>query len=698
MMLDRRAIKKIEETIVVSDEPSYVGVDALLSVLQYHGTDNTLEHLRILSGTNESGSTLFGLQRAAIQCGYQCKGYKLDTEALKECKHPVILSMTAQQSDFFVFYGILDVNNQPKYVVRDSKKGLEYLEQRQLTKLWASNFCLIIEPPTDNHLQTTVIEKLSIVDSMKEQKTLLYGIVSLALLSACLLVLPSSYFVTKFIDEWVGSKSNMLAIAGTMVIVGGSLALLLEVYRKKISMLLLIPFSKSISERFFRAFCHLPKPFFDSYRSESHTKYIGYFQAMESALVQVLKRSVLSIAIVIVALATLAFFSIITFLMLLPLMFIYCWWVLRSKTTKELANNVLRKQLLANKANMLMVEACEIHKLAYENTKETRFYNRVKQAHSFGLFSSFTQEGSLLNERSKAAFFCIGILIAATLINGYLFFTNQLSAGLFAVGVGLCMLIAYNLLAIYEMRYHGHVAKFVLQHVAQFEFTAKQQQVGKLTIPTIESIEISELGFSAIGFNRSILKGANFTAEKGSVTGVIGANGSGKTKLAEILMKQYEYSAGQVSVNKTHSLQHIDIKCWNDLVAIVPQKPVIFPGRLLENITMADAGHNINDVIVFLREFKLDFFFQQFPKGELTSIGTANVTLSPSQEQIICIARALYCKPQLLILDDFAQNLDAQMLEFAFFIIQKIKANTCVVFLTSNAELADKYCDKKFYL
>lgn len=189
MIQHKSTIKKIKSTLVLADDPNDNGLAALLSILRFHDDYSTLEELRILSDTNEAGSTLFGLQQAAIKCGYQCKGYKLDTEALKECKHPAILSMTAQQQDFVVFYGTYTVGNQLMYVLKDITKGLVFLNQRQLTKLWGTNFCLVIEPPKDKR-PVAPLKKSSVFALLKQEPALVYTIAFFAMLVAALLILP----------------------------------------------------------------------------------------------------------------------------------------------------------------------------------------------------------------------------------------------------------------------------------------------------------------------------------------------------------------------------------------------------------------------------------------------------------------------------------------------------------------------------
>jgi len=154
-----------------------------------------------------------------------------------------------------------------------------------------------------------------------------------------------------------------------------------------------------------------------------------------------------------------------------------------------------------------------------------------------------------------------------------------------------------------------------------------------------------------------VLQHISFTAEPGQVIGIIGATGSGKTSLVQLIPRLYDVTGGQVLVDgvdvKDYSLHHL-----REGVGMVLQKNVLFSGTIEENLRWGSEDASPEDVRAFAKAAQADAFINTFTNGYETDMGQGGVNVSGGQKQRLCIARALLKKPKILILDDSTSAVD----------------------------------------
>ena len=154
-----------------------------------------------------------------------------------------------------------------------------------------------------------------------------------------------------------------------------------------------------------------------------------------------------------------------------------------------------------------------------------------------------------------------------------------------------------------------------------------------------------------------VLQHISFTAEPGQVIGIIGATGSGKTSLVQLIPRLYDVTGGQVLVDgvdvKDYSLHHL-----REGVGMVLQKNVLFSGTIEENLRWGSEDASPEEVRAFAKAAQADAFINTFTNGYETDMGQGGVNVSGGQKQRLCIARALLKKPKILILDDSTSAVD----------------------------------------
>ncbi len=154
-----------------------------------------------------------------------------------------------------------------------------------------------------------------------------------------------------------------------------------------------------------------------------------------------------------------------------------------------------------------------------------------------------------------------------------------------------------------------------------------------------------------------VLEHISFAAEPGQVIGIIGATGSGKTSLVQLIPRLYDVTAGRVLVDGV-DVREYSLKNLRDGVGMVLQKNVLFSGTIEENLRWGDESASMEELRAFADAAQADSFVTSFVNGYDTDMGQGGVNVSGGQKQRLCIARAMLRKPKILILDDSTSAVD----------------------------------------
>lgn len=178
-------------------------------------------------------------------------------------------------------------------------------------------------------------------------------------------------------------------------------------------------------------------------------------------------------------------------------------------------------------------------------------------------------------------------------------------------------------------------------------------------LPAFESLEFSQVSFAYPENSQNVLENINLTIHKGETIGIIGATGSGKSTLVNLIPRFYDVTCGQILINGI-DIREYPLKALRDHIAIVMQKAELYSRPIEANIRWGRKNAALPDVKRAAEIAQADDFISRTGEGYDTAVTEGGHSLSGGQKQRLSIARAILKDAELLIFDDATNALDLQ--------------------------------------
>jgi ABC-type multidrug transport system fused ATPase/permease subunit len=256
-------------------------------------------------------------------------------------------------------------------------------------------------------------------------------------------------------------------------------------------------------------------------------------------------------------------------------------------------------------------------------------------------------------------------LVAVSLVFGVVVFLKIMHPSQFSSFLPIIGVFAFALVKLLpsitnigriRMELLSNLPELEIVYTALTESVHRRRKGGQEVSDFKTSIKFSNVSFCYHeGVN--VLHNVNLTIEKGKATAIVGASGSGKSSLVNLILGLLEPAKGEITVDGV-PLSTIDLESWNQLVGLVSQDNFIYHSTVKDNITFGDDSFTDEEIIHAAKVANAHDFISDMKEGYETIVGERGMKLSGGQQQRVSIARAILRRPNILIFDEATSALD----------------------------------------
>ena len=674
-------------------DKSDCGAACLATVANLYGMDYPISRIREIAGTNQKGTSAFGLIKAAENIQLDARGVKAkDVDLNQKIKTPVIAHVIKNNMNHYVLiYKIY----KKKLIIFDPELGLKLINKSEFNKIW-SNILLIFSPKENIEMNDSNTNKYDFIKSqLKSNKSIIIQIFIASLIYTVLGILGSFYFKYLIDNILVNGLLKSLHIISLGVLVVTFLKVLMDAFRNHLTLFLSRKIDIKLITDYIDHILNLPISFYDKRgigEILSRIQDSGKIRdALSNAAISIMIDSLLIICggFILYYQSSYLFkiaVILIPIYIILVLVFTNKYSKVRKKEMKKGAE--LQSSLVETIDGIKTIKALNEEKNIY-------FYNEDK-------FLSFIKEVFSANYIKNIQNSIDNLLAALAEIiilwsGGYQVVNGNLTVG---------QLITFNALLAYFYNPLQNLIK--LQPKIQKAIVAIERLKEIMILKPVQisdsQIEIKSIKrtiqFKNVGFiynmRNKVLNDLSFHIEKGDKVAFVGKSGSGKSTIIKLLMKYYSVNNGEILIDN-NNINDINSKNLRDIIGYVPQDIFLFNKSIKENISLDNNSYSIQDIIRVSKKCKIHKYINQLPNRYETEITERGQNLSGGQKQRIAIARVLLKNPDLLILDEATNNLDYSSEKSIYKMLDKVFSNKTIIIVAHRLKSV-KNCDKIFYI
>lgn len=652
--MGERVIKRFP--LMEQAEAMDCGATCLAMICKHFDIGITLGKLREMANVTMEGATMESLARVGESLGFATKGVRCTYDAMLGFDLPYIAHWEGYH--FIVVYGI----SKNQVWVADPAFGFKKMDVSTFERGWTGN-CLLFNPTAELvHVSGEQSPWLRFLGYLRPLKNIIRDLF-LAALIIQLLGLASPIIIQNILDRVVVHQSyhllNVMVIGLSLAMIFRNITGFLSAY---LSNFMIRKMDFNMISHFYKHVLSLPIGFYAKRKTGDIMARFQENDTVRRFMTETSISTVLNTIMLFTYFIVMFIYNVrLTMLLLVFLPPIILLTLLATPKYKDYARRTFR----ANAAvDSLLVEtlggAETIKGMGSERSMRLKWEKKYAKALDLRYHSrTFVALISTASEVLKA-----GATITLLWVGSRMVLDQQLTIGqliAFNVLVGSVMSPLVGLVAVWDEFNEALVSMERLGDVLDLSPEQKSQDIpSRVILPELRG----DIRFEEVYFRYGekekpyVLENINFQIEAGSTVAIVGQSGSGKTTLAKLLVGFYRPVEGHMFVDG-YDVNTLDMEYYRRQIGYVMQTNLLFSGTISENIAIGNPNPDRQRLVEVTKLADAHGFINNLSLGYEQIIGERGIGLSGGQIQRICIARALYHDPKLLIFDEATSALDS---------------------------------------
>jgi subfamily B ATP-binding cassette protein HlyB/CyaB len=633
------------------------GAACLAMLCRHYGISMTLGKLRELANVTTHGATLDSLARAGESLGFTTRGVQCTYDSLLGFDLPLIVHWEGYH--YVVVYGI----SKRHVWIADPAVGFKKLSVEEFERGW-SGTCLLFTPG-QNLVQLAASRSpwVRFAGYLKPYKKILAHLFMATFVIQVLGIVPPVIIQNVLDGVIVHHNLGLLHLLIIGLIISNVFTQLISMVRAFLANFMVRNMDFAMMSQFFKHTMSLPLSFFAKRKTGDIFARFQENQTIRAFLTESTVTTVLNLLMVFIYFTIMFLYNVKMTLLLIG--FVIPIIVLTVAVTPKLKTYAREVFTAATDAKALLMEALggaeTIKGMGIERPLRLKWEKKYAKAldiqyraQRFNIVVGLA--GQLLNAATTIAILWVGanLVLAHELTIGQLIAFNALMGSVLSPLMGL--------VGLWSLLNDAGVAMERLGDVLDIAPEQKPEDLAsRIVLPDLKG-EITLDGiYFRYGGNETayVLENVSLQIKPGELIAIVGRSGSGKTTLAKMLVGFYPPTEGRVIVDG-YDMSVVDKEYYRAQVGYVMQTNLLFSGTIAENIASGDASGDRRRIEEVAKMADAHAFISKMPLGYEQVVGERGIGLSGGQIQRLCIARALYHDPRLLVFDEATSALDTQ--------------------------------------